>query len=247
MERNKGYQKLKEKTRLRGNSFFFLSTILLVDAFLIGLCISVALQERNMSVQAAVQKAESGVRGEKYLALTFDDGPDKDYTKRLLEGLRERGVKASFFLVGENIDGNEELLSQMTKDGHLVGTHCLNHVDLTKKSIEESCRDIWATNEKIQAVTGRYPEYIRPPYGIWSEELEECVGMTPVFWDIDPLDWQVRDAGQIVEHIRKNVKKHQIILLHDTYGTSVDAALAVVDVLGREGYVFVTVDELLID
>ena len=184
---------------------------------------------------------------EKLLALTFDDGPHRVYTKRLLEGLRTRGVCASFFLVGENIAGNEALVKEMAEDGHLIGTHCYNHVELTKKTQEEACQDILKTNELIEAITGRTPEYIRPPYGSWSEELENCVDMTPVFWDIDTLDWKTQNSRQIQRHICRNVGKHQVILLHDVFGASVDAALAVIDTLKKQGYTFVTIDELLID
>lgn len=185
--------------------------------------------------------------GEKFLALTFDDGPHASYTKKLLDGLKERKIHASFFLVGENIEGNEELVRQMVEDGHLIGTHCYSHEDLTKKSAEKACMDIIKTNDMIERITGQRPVYIRPPYGIWSDELEECVGMTPVFWDIDTLDWKSQNSQKVLQHICKNAGKHQVILLHDVFGTSVDAALAAIDTLTRQGYTFVTVDELLID
>ena len=92
------------------------------------------------------------------LALTFDDGPHRVYTKKLLDGLRERGVKASFFLVGENIPGNEELVQQMAKDGHLIGVHCMAHVDLARQPIEKSVEEIRETADWIEAVTGKRPE-----------------------------------------------------------------------------------------
>ena len=192
-------------------------------------------------------KEEKSGDGEKLLALTFDDGPHAVYTKRLLEGLRERGVKASFFLVGENIPGNEELVKQMSEDGHLIGTHCYSHGDLTKGTTEDACNAIRKTNELIRNITGQTPEYIRPPYGIWNDDLEECLRMTPVFWDIDTLDWKSQNPQKVVKHIYKNVGKHDVILLHDVFGTSVDAALAAIDTLTKQGYTFVTVDELLID
>lgn len=195
----------------------------------------------------AKKETQPGQQDEKLLALTFDDGPHSIYTKKLLDGLKQRGVKASFFLVGENIPGNEELVKQMADDGHLIGTHCYSHVDLTKRTTEAACAEIIKTNDMIKAITGKAPEYIRPPYGIWNDELEECVGMTPVFWDIDTLDWKSQNSQKVLKHICKNVGKHQVILLHDVFGTSVDAALAAIDTLTKQGYTFVTVDELLID
>lgn len=183
----------------------------------------------------------------KYIALTFDDGPHPEYTKKLLDGLRTRNVKASFFLMGESIGGCEDLIEQMNADGHLIGTHCYSHVDLTKKTVDDACGDILKTNALIAEITGSSPEYIRPPYGIWNDELEECVGMTPVFWDVDTLDWKTQNTAKIVKHIEKKAARHQVILLHDVFGTSVDAALTAIDTLTKQGYTFVTVDELLID
>ena len=188
-----------------------------------------------------------GESGEKLIALTFDDGPHPVYTKKLLDGLKERHVKASFFLIGQSIPGNEELIRQMARDGHLVGTHCYSHEDLTKMTLQEASEDIERTNEMICEISGRLPDHIRPPYGRWSDDLEAAVGMTPVFWDIDTLDWKSQDAAKVERQIYKNVGKHQVILLHDVFDTSVEAALAVIDTLAEQGYTFVTVDELLID
>ena len=169
------------------------------------------------------------------LALTFDDGPHRVYTKKLLDGLRERGVKASFFLVGENIPGNEELVRLMAKDGLLIEVHCMAHEEIRE------------TADRIEAVTGKRPEYIRPPYGSWSTELQERVSMTPVFWDVDTLDWKSRNTARIVKHICKNAAVHTVVLMHDAYQTSVDAALETIDTLTAEGYTFVTIEECLID
>lgn len=218
--------------------------ILIMDFLLALLCLKLL---RHGGIEHAVQSSGEAAAGEKLLALTFDDGPHTEYTKKLLDGLKKRGIKASFFLVGENIPGNEELVNQMEEDGHLVGTHCFSHEDLTKVSIEKACRDILKTNDMIEQITGKRPEYIRPPYGIWNQTLEDCVEMTPVFWDIDTLDWKSQNSGKILRHIEKNAGKHQVILLHDVFGTSVEAALAAIDTLTSQGYTFVTVDELLID
>ena len=183
----------------------------------------------------------------KEIALTFDDGPHPVYTKLLLDGLRERGVKATFFLIGQNLDGNEKLVRQMKEDGHLIGNHSQKHMQLTAEAVKDACSQIQWTNEKIQAITGESPQYIRPPYGSWSEELECVVPMTVILWDIDPLDWKVQDTRQIVDHVVKRVQDGNIILLHDSYETSVEAALEIIDTLSANGYNFVTADELVIE
>lgn len=190
---------------------------------------------------------ETPDRANQFLALTFDDGPHPVCTKKLLDGLRERDVKASFFLLGENIPGNELLLRQMKEDGHLIGTHCYRHIDLTKEDADTAISMIQKTNQEIEAVTGDRPVYIRPPYGKWNGQLEDVLDMTPVLWDIDTLDWKVQNSEKVLRTIEKNAGKHQIVLMHDIFPTTVDAALAAIDTLGEQGYTFVTVDELLID
>lgn len=209
---------------------------------------------KRQAVQQTDSGGESGGHGKaaepspvKQVALTFDDGPHPVYTPRLLDGLRERGVHATFFLIGNSIEGNEDIVRRMKEDGHLIGNHSNSHVQLTVESAKAACDEINATNRKILEITGEEPQYIRPPFGSWSEELECMVPMTVVLWDIDPLDWKVLNTRKVVRHILKNVDDNDIILLHDVYGTSVDAALEVVDTLSKEGYTFVTVDELLID
>jgi peptidoglycan/xylan/chitin deacetylase (PgdA/CDA1 family) len=194
-----------------------------------------------------VKQADSSVMIQKEIALTFDDGPHPVYTPKLLDGLKERGVKASFFLIGESIEGNEEIIRRMYEEGHLIGNHSQNHMQLTKENVEAACQQIERTNQKIYEITGEMPSYIRPPYGSWSEELECMVPMTVVLWNIDTLDWKSQNTSQIVRHVRKNVEDGSIILLHDVYGTSVAAALEIIDTLSKEGYNFVTVDELIID
>lgn len=183
----------------------------------------------------------------KIVALTFDDGPHPVYTRKLLDGLRERGVRASFFLIGKNIDGNEALVLRMKEDGHLIGNHSQEHAQLTKEDVRTACEQINSTNRKIFEITGAMPSCIRPPFGSWSDELDSCVSMPVVLWDIDTLDWKTKDTDRIVQHVLKNVENGSIILMHDVYETSVEAALEIVDLLQQRGYTFVTADELMID
>ncbi|MFT4105016.1 MAG: polysaccharide deacetylase family protein [Lacrimispora sp.] len=185
--------------------------------------------------------------GDKQIALTFDDGPDPVYTPKLLEGLKARGVHATFFLLGENVEGKEAIVKQMYQDGHLIGSHGYSHVQMSKETIKTACEQIEENNRKIEAIIGKRPQYLRPPYGSWTEELECSIDMTVVMWDIDPLDWKAQNARKVVRHIVKNVEPGDIILLHDVYPTSVEAALEAIDTLIKQGYTFVTVDELLVD
>lgn len=179
-------------------------------------------------------------------ALTFDDGPNAKYTPMLLDGLRERGIHATFFLMGKNIEGKEEIVEQMHKDGHLIGNHTYDHVQLNKLPNDQACQQILKTNNAIYEITGEYPMYLRPPYGAWPKNLELCVTMLPVFWDVDTLDWKSKNVQSVENIVQREVKDGSIILMHDSFQSSVEAALWIADMLTEQGYDLVTADELLV-
>lgn len=180
------------------------------------------------------------------VALTFDDGPSSRYTPELLDGLKERGVKASFFLVGKNIEENSDLIRRMEAEGHLIGNHTYNHVQLNKISDASAREEILKTNNAIYEATGRYPQYMRPPYGAWKKNMEICVEMLPVFWTIDTLDWKTQNVQAVCQVVEKEIEDGAIILMHDEYETTVNAALKIVDEYQEKGYEFVTVDRLIL-
>lgn len=183
----------------------------------------------------------------KKIALTFDDGPHPLYTKMLLEGLKERDVKVTFFLTGISVEQNPELVKQMAKEGHLIGNHTYHHVSLKNADNQLIQQEVLATNELIEKVSGQYPQFIRPPFGEYSDCIEAETEMLCVLWNIDPLDWCTEDASLVVKRVLSKAKEDGIILLHDQYKSSVLAAFTIIDELQKEGYQFVTVDELLID
>lgn len=186
------------------------------------------------------------VYDEKTVAVTFDDGPGAESTMVLLDGLKERNVRAAFFLVGENIKGHEDIVKRMHDEGHIIGNHTYTHVILTKIPQEKALEEIYNTNKIIEEITGEKVKYIRPPCGEWNNDMFFQVDLQPVFWNVDPLDWKRKDVSGIVEDVVKNVRSGDIILLHDIYDTSVAAALEIIDRLKDKGFVFVTVDEILI-
>lgn len=180
------------------------------------------------------------------VALTFDDGPSPKYTPLLLDGLKERNVRATFFLLGKNVKENQELVQRMQAEGHLLGNHTYNHVQLNKIPETTARQEILKTNNEIYEATGKYPEYMRPPYGAWKKNMELCVEMLPVFWDIDTLDWKSQNVDAILKAAGEEPEDGSIILIHDEYQTSVEAALLIIDRLKEKGYEFVTVDELIV-
>ncbi len=215
-------------------------------------CIIVLLTVLILAQVTVVSKETGGNANElttdpPRLALTFDDGPHSVHTEDLLDGLKERGVQATFFLLGCNIEGNEDIVKRMEEEGHLIGNHTYSHIQLTLLSDEKASEEILKTNLKIFDITGYVPEYLRPPFGSFSEELACAIDMDAVLWDIDTLDWKCKDSKHIVEYVCKNAKDGDIILLHDIYKSSVEAALEIVDYFMAEGYEFLTVDDLILE
>lgn len=183
----------------------------------------------------------------KLAALTFDDGPHPVYTAKLLDGLKERGVQATFFVIGKNIPGNEELIRRMDEEGHLIGNHTYNHVKICDMSGEAACEEVERTSELVQEITGRNTEFVRPPFGAWNKQMECSFVMIPVLWDVDPLDWTTKNTELVVQRVLGEVESGDIILLHDWYDSSVEAALRIVDEMQAQGYEFVTVDRLILE
>lgn len=183
----------------------------------------------------------------KKVALTFDDGPHPVYTKQLLDGLAQRKVKATFFVIGKNIEGNEALLQQMHEAGHLIGNHTYDHVKICDLDGAQACEQVEKTSALVKAVTGEDTEFVRPPFGAWNKAMECSFTMIPVLWDVDPLDWTTENSAAVVQKVLDTVEENDIILLHDCYQSSVDAALEITDKLLAQGYEFVTVDELILE
>ena len=181
------------------------------------------------------------------IALTFDDGPHPVYTPKLLDGLKERNVKATFFVVGKNIEGREDIIKRMDEEGHLIGNHTYDHVKITGLPEEEACAQITKTSELVKEITGKNTEFVRPPFGAWDKKLECGFEMFPVLWSIDPLDWTTKNVYAVVQKVLSRAEENSIILLHDYYDSSVEAALKIVDALLERGFEFVTVDELVLE
>lgn len=181
------------------------------------------------------------------IALTFDDGPHPFYTEQLLDGLKKRGVKATFFVTGEHAELHPEVIKRMSEEGHLIGNHTYSHIQLKESNREKFREELIKTNEIITGITGEEVLYVRPPYGTWDKKFETELNMFPVLWTVDPLDWCSTSVAGIADKVIAKAGENDIILMHDYYETSVTAALAVVDDLQKKGYEFVTVEEILFD
>ena len=187
----------------------------------------------------------SAAQGEKLVALTFDDGPSGRFTRKLLEGLEERGAKATFFLCGYRMEQFPDLTERIFQEGHEIGLHGYSH-----KPMGGMCqRD---TVQEIRKAMALLPEgcevaFLRPPGGLCSDCIQTVVkefGLSILNWSVDPKDWAIHDAAAIEKEVIGHVRDGDVILLHDMSDSSVEAALKIVDELQEQGFRFVTASEL---
>ncbi len=181
----------------------------------------------------------------KYVALTFDDGPHYKYTDILLDGLKKRNVKATFFILGSNAEKNYKVVKRISDEGHLIGNHTYSHKNLYRLKEETIKKEIDKTNQILEAITGKTPKYFRPSYGNYNGKILKLANMEAILWNVDSLDWKIRNSKRITYRVINKVNDGSIILMHDIYKSSVNAALLIIDKLQEEGYEFVTVEELL--
>lgn len=212
-----------------------------------GLLLLVAVICLPQILQWIYQSSEAAVLQEApRIALTFDDGPSS-YTMELSQGLKERHVPATFFVIGQNVEQYEKSVRQLAADGHLLGNHTYHHIQLGHSSGEIVAEEIAKTNNLLYELTGVYPIYIRPPFGEWNSNLDVGIDMIPVLWTVDSLDWKLQDAAKITKRVLDEVEEGDIILMHDGYASSVEAVWQIVDSLQARGFEFVTVDQLLVE
>jgi peptidoglycan/xylan/chitin deacetylase (PgdA/CDA1 family) len=180
------------------------------------------------------------------LALTFDDGPSKDNTPVLLDGLRERGVHVTFFMLGMLAAAEPEIVLRAYKEGHAIGGHSFDHRSyFTKLSADLLKTQLQKTDDIIAGITGGAPPFLlRPPYGRINEEVAQKTGKANILWSADPRDWEVRDAELVCAAILECAVDGGVVILHDIHETSVDGALQAIDELLAGGWQFVTIPEL---
>jgi peptidoglycan/xylan/chitin deacetylase (PgdA/CDA1 family) len=184
-----------------------------------------------------------------YIAMTFDDGPDPKLTPKLLDLLKAKGIKATFFVVGQNAAEYPDVLKRAAAEGHEIGNHSWSHPNFAKMSDGAVTNELQKTQDAILRATGIKPTLLRPPYGSITKREREWIhdkfGYKIILWDVDPLDWKHRNAAYVENEILKQTRKGSIILSHDIHSTTIDAMPATFDALLAKGYKFVTVSELL--
>ena len=179
-----------------------------------------------------------------FVALTFDDGPKAETTSTLLDALSRRGIHATFFIIGENVAGNEDLLLRMEREGHQIGLHTFHHRSLAQVSGADFYAEVDELRRTLASLLGREDFMLRPPYGMITPSNRARAGAPIILWSVDPEDWRDRDSDRQTAAILDTVTDGSIILLHDIYAASVETALRVADALMAKGYKLVTVEEL---
>ena len=183
--------------------------------------------------------------GGKLVALTFDDGPSSKYTNQLLDGLKERGVPVTFFLLGENAVNNRAIVRRAYEEGHEIACHTWDHPNLTNCSESEIKKQIEDTFEELDRACGNEADYlVRPPYGSTNQKVRNAIDAPLIYWSVDSEDWSLLNTEKVRSKIVADTYDGSIILCHDIHKTTIPAALEAIDELMDLGYEFVTVSEL---
>ncbi len=199
----------------------------------------------------------SHLQGKKFVALTFDDGPGS-YTERLLDAMKARGVKATFFVQGRNVTNFPTVLKRIAAEGHEIGNHSDTHPQLTTLSLANIRKNMDACANKVKNIIGKEPTVMRCPYGSFNNNVRSYAagkGIPIIQWGVDTEDWRysTKSGASATKSILANsfksgaygIHNGSIVLMHDIHKNSVDAAITMMDRLIDEGYTMVTVTELL--
>jgi|GEM_PF-1156454 len=188
----------------------------------------------------------------KHIALTFDDGPDLKYTPQVLDILKEKNVKATFFIVGIQINKYPEVVQRMVDEGHLIANHTYHHPNLNSLNKTEILEELDTTDALIESIVGFKPTIVRPPYGAMNNTVKNVIeesGRSVVLWNIDPRDWASTPVKDMYENVMKNAKDEGNILFHSFGGkqiqNTVDLLPSVIDSLTEQGYTYVTAEHFV--
>ncbi len=212
-----------------------------LSMILISLLVSGARSVLAMSESSTFDIYEES---ERLVALTFDDGPKEGKTDALLDMLKEKGVHATFFMIGAQVEENQEIVRRMYEEGHQLGIHTYSHVDLSCLTEEKQKEEIQKSKEAIESIIGPSHLLLRPPFGEIDQVLENWLDCPMILWSVDTEDWTGKAAAEIIRETAETVKDGDIILMHDISDYGLEGAAGIIDELQRMGYTFLTVDQL---
>jgi peptidoglycan/xylan/chitin deacetylase (PgdA/CDA1 family) len=184
-----------------------------------------------------------------YIAMTFDDGPSAVLTPKLLDLLAAHQIKATFFVIGENVAEHPEIVARAAREGHEIANHSWSHPNFGKMSRESVRSQVQRTDDAIKSATGKRPTLLRPPYGSITEKEKRWIhdefGYDIILWDVDPLDWKRPGPTVVRSRILKETRPGSIVLSHDIHPGTIEAMPSTLDQLEAKGFKFVTVSELI--
>src|SRR2546423_14343695 len=179
-----------------------------------------------------------------YIAMTFDDGPSATLTPKLLDLLAAHHIKATFFVIGENVAEHPEIVARAAREGHEIGNHSWSHPNLAKMSDESVRKQLRQTDDVIKQATGKRPTVMRPPYGNLTARQKQWVhdefGYRIVLWDVDPLDWKRPGPTVVRNRIVRETRSGSFVLSHHIHPGTIQAMLNTLDRLETKGLKFVT-------
>ena len=184
------------------------------------------------------------VKNNKLIALTFDDGPNYN-TMKVLDILEKYNIKATFFILGTNIKGNEKIINRINSLGMEIGNHMYSHSITTKLTNTKIKEEINKTDKLIYDIIGKYPTLIRPSYGIYNKKFQKIVDRPIILWNIDTLDWKYHNSTKIANKVFNNINRGEIVLMHDIYSATANSLEIIIPKLLDEGFEFITISELL--
>lgn len=202
--------------------------------------------ETSTSIEDTYTKIKTS---KKVIAITFDDGPHPQNTPRLLDMLKDRGVKATFFVVGNMVRYNPQLLRRMVAEGHEIGNHTVTHGTLSRMNDSGLRKELTEAHQQILAATGVPPRCMRPPGGAIKADQKQLMlrefGYPTILWSCDPKDWQRPGVDVVTQRLIDGAYPGGILLVHDLHKPTVDAMPRTLDHLLGQGYTFVTISELI--
>ncbi|MCA1063036.1 polysaccharide deacetylase family protein [Rossellomorea aquimaris] len=215
--------------------------------------LSVNIQGEPTEHQSSNSTKENGERkpldpNGKYVALTFDDGPSPKVTPDILKTLKEHYAKATFFMLGSQVDFYPDLAKKVSEDGHEIANHTLHHRDLSQLGQEQIEHQIKESEKIITKATGQENLLIRPPYGAYNDKVEsvaQAANEPLILWSVDSLDWQSLNEQDVITTVEHEVVPNSIVLLHDIHPSTGKALPELLSALEDQGYEFVTVSQLL--
>jgi peptidoglycan-N-acetylglucosamine deacetylase len=203
---------------------------------------------RNTLAESRITFSSVHVDGP-YVAMTFDDGPSATLTPKLLDILAAHHIKATFFVIGENVVQHSEIVARAAREGHEIGNHSWSHPNFGKMSDDGVRGQLQRTDDAIKSATGAQPTLLRPPYGSITARQKRWIhdqfGYQIILWDVDPYDWKRPGPSVVRNRILKETRPGSIVLSHDIHPGTIEAMPSTFDALEAKGFKFVTVSELI--